>query len=208
MSSVENEAERRNQTKPENELGSSEDENEVKVETENGSEDGDEDPYKLARMHAFQLSVLSHNYPPVNNDLPIGTKDLPTKFQVEPKTLEPKAPKVYYGFGLYYIDCVQYLKAHHFESRLPHPTLDRGTYMWDICLTFLEHITRCCNFGFIDIQRAKTLEFDLILSLYDNHTIWNRELVEAEEKDVISIMRKEMPVLKDRELRWFYPLLK
>ncbi|KAJ3735150.1 hypothetical protein DFJ43DRAFT_1037058 [Lentinula guzmanii] len=179
MSSVENEAKRVNQAKPENELGSSEDENEVKVETENGSKD--EDPYKLARMHAFQLSVLSRNYPPVNNDLPTNTKDLPAKFQVVPKTLQPNAPKVHYG--------------------------RRSLYMWGICLTVIQHIAGCCDFGFIDIQRAKTLEFDLILSLYDNHTIWSRELVEAEEEDVISIMRKEMPVLINRELRWFYPLL-
>ncbi|KAJ3741561.1 hypothetical protein DFH05DRAFT_1528412 [Lentinula detonsa] len=207
MSSIENKDEGRIQAKPEKK-GPGEDEDEIENgRVENGSEDEDEDPYKLARMHAYQLSVLSRNYPPVDNDLPIGTKDLPAKFQVVPRTLQPNAPKVYYGFGLYYIDCVQYLKAHHFESRLPHPTLDRGTYMWDICLTFLQHITRCCNFGFIDIQPAKTLEFDLILSLYDNHTIWSRELVEAEEEDVISIMRKEMPVLNDRELRWFYPLL-
>ncbi|KAJ3981754.1 hypothetical protein F5890DRAFT_489544 [Lentinula detonsa] len=205
MSSVENEAKRVNQAKPENELGSSEDENEVKVETENGSKD--EDPYKLARMHAFQLCVLSRNYPPVNNDLPTNTKELPAKFQVVPKTLQPNAPKVHYGFGLYFIDCVDYHKAHHLESRLPPPTVDEGTYMWGICLTVIQHIAGCCDFGFIDIQRAKTLEFDLILSLYDNHTIWSRELVEAEEEDVISIMRKEMPVLINRELRWFYPLL-
>ncbi|KAJ3741567.1 hypothetical protein DFH05DRAFT_1545515 [Lentinula detonsa] len=206
MSSIENEAERVNQAKPEN-GGSGEDE--IKIEIETGNEDRDEDPYKLARMYASQLSVLSsQDYPPVDNDLPTGTKDLPTRFQVKPKTLEPKALKVHYGFGLHFIDCVEYLKAHQLESQLPHPKASRGTYMSDICLTFVQHIAGCCDFGFIDILPAKTMEFDLILFLYDNHTIWSRELVEAEEEDVLSIMRREMPVLKDRELRWFYPLLK
>ncbi|KAJ3747244.1 hypothetical protein DFH05DRAFT_1479094 [Lentinula detonsa] len=202
MTSVENEAECVIQANPEN-GGSGED----KIKIENGSEDGDEDPYKLARMHASQLSVLSQNYTPVNNDLPIGTKDLPTKFQVEPKTLEPKAPKVYYGFGLYHIDCVDYLEAHHLESKLPPPKVRSGVYMWDICLTFVQHIAGCCNFGFIDILPPATEEYDMVLTLYDNHTIWGRELVDTEEEDVLSIMRREMPVLKDRELRWFYPLL-
>ncbi|KAJ3795317.1 hypothetical protein GGU11DRAFT_758450 [Lentinula aff. detonsa] len=190
MSSVENKAERVNQANPEN-GGSGEDENEIKIEIETGIEDRDEDPYKLARMYASQLSVLSRDYPPVDNDLPTGTKDLPTRFQVKPKTLEPNAPKVHYGFGLHFIDCVEYLKAHQLESQLPHPKASRAG---------------CCNFGFIDILPAATMEFDLILFLYDNHTIWSRELVDAEEEDVLSIMRREMPLLKDRELRWFYPL--
>ncbi|KAJ3995536.1 hypothetical protein F5050DRAFT_1573406, partial [Lentinula boryana] len=118
-----------------------------------------------------------------------------------------KAPKVYYGFGLYHIDCIEYLKAHHLESKLPPPKVRSGVYLWDICLTFVQHIAGCCNFGFIDILPPATEEYDMVLILYDNHTIWGRELVEAEEEDVLSIMRKEMPVLKDRELRWFYPLL-
>ncbi|KAJ3732896.1 hypothetical protein DFJ43DRAFT_1153981 [Lentinula guzmanii] len=92
MSSVENKAERVNQANPEN-GGSGKDENEIKIEIETGIEDRDEDPYKLARMYAAQLSVLSRDYPPVDNDLPTGTKDLPTRFQVKPKTSEPNAPK-------------------------------------------------------------------------------------------------------------------
>ncbi|KAJ3741548.1 hypothetical protein DFH05DRAFT_1506545, partial [Lentinula detonsa] len=205
MPSVENKAERVDQANPEN-GGSGEDENEIKIEIETGIEDRDEDSYKLARMYASQLSVLSQDYPPVDNDLPTGTKDLPTRFQAKPKTLEPNAPKVHYGFGLHFIDCVEYLKAHQLESQLPHPKASRGTYMSDICLTFVQHIAGCCDFGFIDILSPATEEYDMILTLYDNHTIWSRELVDAEEDDVVSIMRREMPVLNDRELRWFYPL--
>ncbi|KAJ3735144.1 hypothetical protein DFJ43DRAFT_30532 [Lentinula guzmanii] len=118
MSSIENKDEGRIQAKPEKK-GPGEDEDEIENgRVENGNEDEDEDPYKLARMHAYQLSVLSRNYPPVDNDLPIGTKDLPAKFQVVPRTLQPNAPKVHYGFGLYHIDCCNtYTFPHTLDHR-------------------------------------------------------------------------------------------
>ncbi|KAJ3731136.1 hypothetical protein DFJ43DRAFT_1081653 [Lentinula guzmanii] len=205
MTSVENEAECVIRANPEN-GGSGED----KIKIENGSEDGDEDPYKLARMHASQLSVLSQNYTPVvwmssNYMSDLMLMNLVRRTMIYPLArrtslvLNSKSNPRPWNRKL--------RKSHQLESKLPPPKVRSGVYMWDICLTFVQHIAGCCNFGFIDILPPATEEYDMVLTLYDNHTIWGRELVDAEEEDVLRIMRRKMPVLKDRELRWFYPLL-
>ncbi|KAJ3732895.1 hypothetical protein DFJ43DRAFT_1071889 [Lentinula guzmanii] len=211
MSFIETEVERIIQPKSEN-GGSGEDENEIKIEIENGSEDGDEDgdedPYKLARLHASQLSVLSQNYTPVVWISSNYMSDLMLMNLVRRTMIYPLARRTsLLNSKLNPRPWNRKLrKSHQLESKLPPPKVESGIYMADICLTFVQHIAGCCDFGFIDILPPATEEYDMILTLYDNHTIWSRELVDAEEDDVVSIMRREMPVLNDRELRWFYPL--
>ncbi|KAF5393536.1 hypothetical protein D9757_000554 [Collybiopsis confluens] len=102
-------------------------------------------------------------------------------------------------------DIISYHEAHQF--RLPSEEISRGTFVASIQNSVLRDLRYRCRFNDIDILPPSTEHtgYNLVLALYDSHTIFERELADKEEEDVVKMIHEELPVTK-KSLRWFYPI--
>lgn len=109
-----------------------------------------------------------------------------------------------YGFGLDYADCIEY----HKTRQLPcPPSAKRPGSLLELTHDVADHLRGLCDFYELDIRPAYTLEFDLMLHLYDNYTIKSRELTEKDENEVVKILKDELVCLKDQQPKWFLPIV-
>ncbi|KAF5383976.1 hypothetical protein D9757_006931 [Collybiopsis confluens] len=139
------------------------------------------------------------------------TKELPNALKIDEDALRRyswyrKPPLIHYGFGIDYSDIINYHEAHHL--RLPSEKLSRGTFIASIENSVLRDLRYRCRFHDIDIlpSSGEHTGYDLLLSLYDNHTIYEREIADEEEEDVVKMIHDELQVTKKQSLRWFYPI--
>ncbi|KAF5359963.1 hypothetical protein D9757_012142 [Collybiopsis confluens] len=139
------------------------------------------------------------------------TKELLNAFKIDEDALRHylwygKPPVLHYGFGIDFKDVINYHEAH--QLRLPSKELPRGTFVASIENSVLRDLRYQCRFHDLDIlpPSGKHIDHALILSLYDSHTIYERELADEEEEAVVKILQDELPVTKEQSLRWFYPI--
>lgn len=51
-----------------------------------------------------------------------------------------------------------------------------------------------------------SVDYDLVLAIYNSYTFPYEELIDKEEADVIQLLRKEMPdAFENQQPRWFRP---
>lgn len=145
---------------------------------------------------------------------PVKKEDLPQALRVDAKVkkLVQKyywhhlPPKLYFGFGLNYEDCVDYyLRSVDIPSI---PTEKGPTGCLAVLLSFhvAKHLSDICDHYF-EITIPQSADYQLLLSLYSNHDIDFRELADHEEEDVIELLRKELPAFLNQEPQWLYPFI-
>lgn len=98
-------------------------------------------------------------------------------------------------------DCIEYHQAHRLA--LPSPDASRSTIWANITHGVVAHLSECCRFNF-DLIIPLLADYQIILSIYDSHTIEYTELEDSEEEDVIRILREELDVFKQQNPRWFF----
>lgn len=116
-------------------------------------------------------------------------------------------PRIFYGLGLNYTDCLDYYLT---CDALPDHQEDMTAsgLVTDLIPLIEEHLSNVCNHS-LSLIITMSNNYELVLALYSNHDIEYMELEASEEKEVIEILKKELPwVFERQEPRWFVPRIR
>ncbi|KAJ3821072.1 hypothetical protein F5880DRAFT_1615019 [Lentinula raphanica] len=126
-------------------------------------------------------------------------KHLPKAF-TDPN-LDP--PQLWYGFGINIEDILKYyIKTQSEYPSLPPMENDEAGLVKRVLQQVEVRLTKLCNHQ-ITSNMILSEKYDWVISLYDSHE--RIELEENEEKEVIAILKTELPILQEQnEPAWFF----
>ncbi|KAJ3803691.1 hypothetical protein F5876DRAFT_71244 [Lentinula aff. lateritia] len=138
--------------------------------------------------------------------LPPG-KEVPAKYRLDRVRLrrDPdyvKPEKLYWAFGINIQDCVEYHRKHNLPR--PPPGFEKGRFIWSYIMCDVEEdLRKHCHYG-LRFLSPVSVEYALMIIIYDSHSIAYSKLIAHEEDEVVQIIKDRMDVCKNQEPRWFF----
>ncbi|KAJ3903459.1 hypothetical protein F5879DRAFT_1002458 [Lentinula edodes] len=138
--------------------------------------------------------------------LPPG-KEVPAQYRLDRVRLrrDPdyvKPEKLYWAFGINIQDCVEYHRKHNLPR--PPPGFEKGRFIWSMITHDVEQdLRKHCNYG-LRFLSPVSVEYALMIIIYDSHSIAYSKLIAHEEDEVVQIIKERMDVCKNQEPRWFF----
>ncbi|KIK60157.1 hypothetical protein GYMLUDRAFT_1000033 [Collybiopsis luxurians FD-317 M1] len=134
-------------------------------------------------------------------------RDLPERFHIDYQVKNKYAwykdpPKLFYGFGLDIKDCLEYYRAH--RDDFPPADFSRPSDIASWIIMAVEaRLTKLCRHR-VRTEDALSLDYDMVLYIYDSPFFQHFELEDHEEKEVVEILKKQIPVFRNQDLHWYY----
>ncbi|KIK57537.1 hypothetical protein GYMLUDRAFT_98624 [Collybiopsis luxurians FD-317 M1] len=157
--------------------------------------DSETDIYKPCTK-LFNFSKAPLEWKAMAADCPPG-KELPPEYLLDRKRLDDpsyeRPTHFFYGFGLNIGHVIEYHRARRLSLPPPQILGDRVSIWRFLIDSVVNHLRDVCEYDGLRVVYARSLEYDLVLAMYNSYKFRYEELTDEEEVDVIRLLREEMP---------------
>ncbi|KIK50781.1 hypothetical protein GYMLUDRAFT_266073 [Collybiopsis luxurians FD-317 M1] len=135
-------------------------------------------------------------------------RELPERFHVDLEVKRKYAwyqdpQKIFFGFGLDIKDCFEYYRANREDfPSVSDLTTPSDTAFW-IVRAVEARLTKLCRHR-VRLEQVLSLDYDMVLYIYDSPFFQHFELEDHEEKEVVEILKEQVPVFRNQDLHWYY----
>lgn len=117
-------------------------------------------------------------------------------------------PKLFYGFGTTFEDLVTYAKKANIltDAKLEATEADAQDreYLLRDCADAVEKHLRWVTRARLKFCTPVHVEYDTIITLWDNYNMEDMEMDDKDTKEVLDLLREEMPSLREQQPLWYF----